>query len=58
MKALAVSMIVGGIAFLTSGLIFLLHKNRRLSEGENSLEQSLLEIAAHLEVMHRERGEL
>ena len=35
MKALGLSMIVGGIAFLFSGLIFLMPTERRLSERSN-----------------------
>jgi hypothetical protein len=53
MGALAVSMIIGGISFLISGLIFLLPGDRRLSEEKNYSSKSQKEIKAHLEVMRR-----
>lgn len=58
MNTLGLSMIVGGVAFLLSGLIFLLPIERRLSAGEQTFEESQKEIARHLEQMRSERGEL
>lgn len=58
MNALGLSMIVGGVAFLFSGLIFLLPIERRLSAGDQTFEESQKEIARHLEQMRSERGEL
>lgn len=59
MKALGLSMIVGGVAFLfISGLIFLLPTERRLAAGEQSFEESQKEIERHLQQMRRENGEL
>ena len=58
MNALGLSMIVGGVAFLFSGLIFLLPIERRLSARDQTFEESQKEIARHLEQMRSERGEL
>jgi hypothetical protein len=57
MKALGLSMIVGGMAFLFSGLIFLLPTERKLSARKHSLEESQEEIEYHLRQMRKERGE-
>jgi len=51
-------MIVAGVAFLFSGLIFLLPIERRLSARDQTFEESQKEIARHLEQMRSERGEL
>jgi hypothetical protein len=40
MKVLGLSMIVGGLAFLFSGLIFLLPTGKKLSSRERSFEES------------------
>jgi Na+-transporting methylmalonyl-CoA/oxaloacetate decarboxylase gamma subunit len=58
MNTLGISMIVAGVAFLFSGLIFLLPIERRLSAREQSVEESQTEIEHHLEQMRSERGEL
>lgn len=58
MKMLGLSMVVGGIAFLCSGLIFLLPTERRMSVRQQSFEESQEEIELHLEQMRREREEL
>jgi hypothetical protein len=57
MKALGLSMIIGGVAFLFSGLIFLLQTERKLSARERSFEESQEEIEYHLRQMRKERGE-
>jgi hypothetical protein len=58
MDALGVTLIVGGMAFLCSGLIFLLPWENRLSESEQSIEESQREIDYYLQKMRKERGEL
>ena len=58
MNTLGLSMIVGGVAFLLGGLIFLLPIERRLSAGEQTFEESQKEIERHLEQMRSKRGEL
>ena len=58
MNTLGLSMIVGGVAFLFSGLIFLLPIEWRLSAREQTFEESRKEIERHLEQMRSERGEL
>ena len=58
MNTLGLSMIVAGVAFLFSGLIFLLPIERRLSAREQTFEESQNEIERHLEQMRKERGEL
>ena len=55
MKALGLSMIVGGVAFLFSGLIFL---KRKVSARKHSFEESQEEIEYYLRQMRKERGEL
>jgi hypothetical protein len=44
MQALGLSMIIGGMAFLISGLIFLLPRERNWSNRENLREQTQSEI--------------
>jgi Na+-transporting methylmalonyl-CoA/oxaloacetate decarboxylase gamma subunit len=58
MKALGLSMIVGGMAFLFSGLIFLLPTERKLSAREHSFGESQEEIEYYLRQMREERNEL
>ena len=55
MKALGLSMIVGGVAFLFSGLIFLLRTERKLSARERSFEETQEEIKYHLSQMRKAR---
>jgi hypothetical protein len=55
MKALGLSMIVGGVACLFSGLIFLLPTERKLSARKHSLEESQAEIEYYLSQMRKER---
>jgi hypothetical protein len=56
MTALGLSMIVGGMAFLLSGLIFLLPAGRRQSARDQTFEQARNEIEFHLSQM-RKRSE-
>jgi hypothetical protein len=58
MYALGLSMIVAGMAFLISGLIFLLPIEQKLSAGDQTFEESQKEIARHLEQMRSERGDI
>jgi hypothetical protein len=55
MKALGLSMIVGGVAFLLSGLIFLLPTERKLSARNHSFEESQAEIEYYLSQMRKKR---
>ena len=55
MNALGLSMIVGGVAFLFSGLIFLLPTERKLSARKHSFEESQAELEQHLGQMRKER---
>ena len=48
MNALGLSLIVAGLAFLASGLIFLLPTERKLSEQVKSFEDSQKELDDHL----------
>ena len=57
MNTLGISMIVAGVTFLFSGLIFLLPIERRLSARGRAFEESQKEIERHLEQMRNERGE-
>jgi cytochrome c biogenesis protein CcdA len=56
MKALGLSMIVGGMAFLFSGLVFLLPTERKLSARKRSFEESQEELEYYLSQMRKERG--
>jgi predicted phage tail protein len=53
MTALGVSMIVGGMAFLLSGLIFLLPTGRKQAARNQSFEQARSEIEFHLSQMKK-----
>jgi hypothetical protein len=57
MHALGVSLIVGGMALLFGGLVFLL-PTKKISEKNRSFEESQKEIDYHLRQMRNERGEL
>jgi hypothetical protein len=57
MNTLGLSMIVAGVAFLFSGLIFLLPIEKRLSAREQIFEESQKELEHHLEQMRKERRE-
>jgi hypothetical protein len=51
MTALGLAMIVGGVAFLLSGLIFLLPTGRKQSARDRSFEQAQQEIEFYLNQM-------
>ena len=56
MKALGLSLIVGGMAWLFSGLIFLMPTAD--SARKRSFEESQEEIEYYLRQLRKERGEL
>lgn len=58
METLGLSLVVGGAAFLTSGLIFLLPVRRRQLRQRESFQESIDRIDHHLHEMRRERGDL
>jgi hypothetical protein len=58
MDILGTALIVGGAAFVCSGLIFLLPTERKVSEAEKSVQESLGEIDRYLQQMRRDRGDL
>ena len=55
MNALGVSLIVGGMAFLFSGLIFLLPTERKLSQRNESIEESRERTEYYLQEMRKQR---
>jgi hypothetical protein len=57
MNTVALSMIVGGMASLFSGLIFLLPTERALSDTNESLEESRERIEYYLRQMRKEGWE-
>jgi hypothetical protein len=48
MDTIGVALIVGGMAFLCSGLVFLLPTERRISSSQKSFEKNQQEIADYL----------
>ena len=57
MEALGWSLIAGGLAFLVSGLVFLLRMRREQSAQQQDIEQTTGEIDDQLHEMRRERGD-
>jgi hypothetical protein len=57
MNPLGLALIVGGAAFLLSGLIFLLPQPRGL-RGDDTVEERREKAASRLGEMRRERGDL
>jgi len=55
---IGVALIVGGAAFLCSGLIFLLPTGRKVSSTQASVEESREEVDRSLRETQRERGDL
>jgi F0F1-type ATP synthase assembly protein I len=53
MTALGLSMIVGGMAFLLSGLIFLLPAERKQSARDQTFEEARNEIEFYLSQMRK-----
>jgi hypothetical protein len=57
METLGLALIVGGAAFLCSGLIFLLPSERRMISVDKSFQENLEEIDGNLQHFRNERGE-
>ena len=57
MEALGWSLIAGGLAFLVSGLVFLLRMRREQSAQQQDIEQTIKEIDDQLHEKRRERGD-
>jgi len=58
MDPLGLALIVGGAAFVVSGLVFLLPGARRQREQEETIEESREQIEFHLREMRRDQGDL
>jgi hypothetical protein len=58
MDTVGTALIVGGFAFLCSGLVFLLPSERIFSSSKKSVEESRDEIERDPRRMREERGEL
>ena len=58
MDALGSCLIVGGVAFLLSGLLFLLPTERKLSSSRESFEENLERTEYYLQQMREDRHEL
>jgi hypothetical protein len=57
MDAAGVALLVGGMAFLCSGLVFLLPTERKISSRTESFEASQQQIEYYLSEMRKQRGE-
>jgi hypothetical protein len=57
MDALGVSLLVGGTAFLCSGLVFLLPRERDLSSHRRSVEESQEQIEFYLGEIRKQQKE-
>jgi hypothetical protein len=57
MEALGWSLIAGGLAFLVSGLVFLLRMRREQSAQQQDAEQTIREIDDQPHETRRERGD-
>ena len=57
MEALGWSLIAGGLAFLVSGLVFLLRMRREQSAQEQDIEQTIRETDDQLHETRREQGD-
>jgi hypothetical protein len=58
METLGVALLIGGMAFLFSGLIFLLPTERKLSSRLESFEDSQQQIEYYLSKMRKQSGDL
>jgi hypothetical protein len=58
MDSFGIALIVGGMAFLCAGLIFLIPVERKLTSSNGSFEESQERIEYYLREMRKERGEL
>ena len=58
METLGVALLVGGMVFLFSGLVFLLPTERKLSSRMESFEDSQQQIEYYLSEMRKQSGDL
>ena len=58
MDSLGLALIVGGAAFVVSGLVFLLPGERLRRKQDESIDESREQIEFHLRAMRRDRGDL
>jgi hypothetical protein len=58
MDTLGVALLVGGMAFLFSGLVFLLPTERKLSSRMESFEETQQQIEYYLSQMRKQHGDL
>jgi hypothetical protein len=58
METLGVALLVGGMAFLFSGLVFLLPTERKRSSRMESFEDSQQQIEYYLSKMRKQSGDL
>jgi hypothetical protein len=58
MDNVALALIVGGAAFVCSGLVFLLPGRRRRLRREETIDVSRARVDAHLQELRRLRGDL
>jgi hypothetical protein len=58
MDSLGLALIVGGAAFVLSGLVFLLPGSRRRRKQQETIDESREQIESHLREMRRDRGDL
>ena len=58
METLGVALLVGGMAFLFSGLVFLLPTERKHSSRMESFEDSQQQIEYYLSKMRKQSGDL
>jgi hypothetical protein len=58
MNVLGVSLLVGGVAFLCSGLIFLLPTERKTSSHEKSVQENQEAIELYLQQIHKQHREV
>jgi hypothetical protein len=58
METLGVALLVGGLAFLFSGLVFLLPTERKRSSRMESFEDSQQQIEYYLSKMRKQSGDL
>ena len=58
MEKLGVALVVGGMAFLFSGLVFLLRTERKISSRMESFEDTQQEIEYHLSQMRKPSDDL
>lgn len=58
MRELGIALLVGGAAFLVSGLIFLVPTRLARSAQQSNVDEGREEIDRHLRDLRRERGDL